>query len=166
MEYGIKSPRFLLGVKNALVDLCSIDAVRQLEAQMADLHQVDLQSQTLVHGRMAARAIFIPAGTLLTGVLTNIDNISVMVGDITVTTETGPVRLTGFHILPAAAGFKRAGIAHADTWWATMHHTDLTDIAEIEEEMTDEADQLQTRRLAEQVTEAREWNDLIGDANA
>lgn len=141
-------------MENGLVSLSSVESVRELEAALADLPPVDLQSQTLVHGRMAARAIFIPAGTLLTGVLTNIDNISVMVGDITVTTDSGPVRLTGFHVLPAAAGFKRAGIAHADTWWATLHHTDLTDIAEIEEEMTDEPEALQTRRLAAEFQEA------------
>lgn len=150
-------------MENALVSLCSVEAVRQLEALMADLPQVDLQSQTLVHGRMAARAIFIPAGTLLTGVLTNIDNISVMVGDITVTTETDPVRLTGFHILPASAGCKRAGIAHADTWWATLHHTDLTDIAAIEEEMTDEPENLQTRRLAAEQEQAQ--LESLGSAN-
>lgn len=134
-------------VQESLAFPVSVVDVRRLEAELAHLPQVDLHSQTLVHGRMAARAIFIPAGTLLTGVLTNIDNISVMVGDITVTTEAGPVRLTGFHVLPACAGFKRAGIAHADTWWATLHHTDLTDVADIEAEMTDEPENLQTRRL-------------------
>lgn len=127
--------------------LTSVELVRQLEEEIADLPQVDMMSQTLVHGRMAARAIFIPAGTLLTGVLTNVDNISVMVGDITVTTDSGPVRLIGFNVIPAGSGFKRAGIAHADTWWVTLHHTDLTDISEIEAEMTDEPENLQTRRL-------------------
>ena len=43
---------------------------------------------------------------------------------------------------------KRAGIAHADTWWITCHHTELTDVTAIEDEMTPEADTLQTRRLA------------------
>jgi len=132
----------------SLSALQSVENVRRLESLLGDLPQVDMQTQTLIHGRMAARAIFIPAGTLLTGVLTNVDNISIMVGDITVTTEAGPVRLTGFHVLPASAGAKRAGIAHADTWWATLHHTDLTDIADIEAEMTSEPENLQTRRLA------------------
>lgn len=143
---------------NHLTALTSVESVRQLEAQIADLPQVDMQSQTLVHGRMAARAIFIPAGSLVTGVQTNFDNISVIVGDVTVTTEAGPARLTGFHILPACAGFKRAVIAHSDTWWATFHHTDLTDIAEIEDEMTAEPENLQTRRLARAAAEALQWN--------
>lgn len=128
--------------------LSSVESVRHLESQIEHLPQVNVQSQTLVHGRMAARAIFIPAGSLLTGVLTNCDNISVLVGDITVTTAAGPVRLTGFNLIPANAGFKRVVIAHADTWWATLHHTDLTDVSAIEEEMTSEPENLQTRRLA------------------
>lgn len=128
--------------------LPSIESVRELESAMEKLPQVDMQSQTLVHGRMAARAIVIPAGSLVTGVLTNRDNISVLFGDATVTTEAGPVRLTGCNILPAVSGFKRAVMAHADTWWITFHHTDLTDLTDIENEMTDEPENLQTRRFA------------------
>lgn len=128
--------------------LPSIQSVRELEAEMEKMPQVDMQSQTLVHGKMAARAIVIPAGSLVTGVLTNLDNISVLFGDATVTTEAGPVRLTGCNILPASAGFKRAVLAHADTWWVTIHHTELTDVEDIENEMTSEPENLQTRRFA------------------
>jgi hypothetical protein len=130
-----------------LQELTSIDAVRRLEDEMLALPQVQLATQLLVHGQMAARTIFIPAGTILTGALTKSDNICLASGDITVTTDEGPKRLTGFHVLPAKAGAKRAGIAHADTWWTTVHHTALTDPAEIENEMSDEAAMLQTRRL-------------------
>lgn len=128
--------------------LPSVESVRALEQAVAQLPQIDLQTQTLLHGSMCARTIFIPAGAILTGCLTNIDNICVVHGDITVTTNDGPQRLTGFHVLPASSGFKRAGIAHADTWWTTIHHTDLTDLTAIEEEMTDEVANLQTRRFA------------------
>jgi hypothetical protein len=127
-----------------------LNNVRRLEHVLLNLPQVDLRPQLLVHGRLAARTIFIPAGTLLTGTLTNCDNVCIACGDITVTTDEGPRRLTGYNVLPAKAGAKRAGIAHADTWWTTIHHTDLTDPTEIENEMTDEADLLQSRRLLPQ----------------
>jgi len=123
-------------------------AVRRLEDALLELPQVDLSTQLVVHGRMAARTILIPAGTVLTGTLTKIDNLCIVVGDITVTTDEGPQRITGHRVLTAKAGFKRAGIAHADTWWTTIHHTDHTDVQAIEDEMTDEADRLQTRRQA------------------
>lgn len=133
---------------NALMLPAMLETVRRLESQIADLPQVDVGTQTLIHGQMAARAIFIPAGSLLTGVQTNKDNISVVFGDVSVTTETGPVRLTGFHVLPASAGQKRVAVAHADTWWVTLHHTEKTELADVEQEMTDEPENLQTRRQA------------------
>ena len=125
----------------------SILEVRRLEQALAVLPQVDVQPQLVVHGKLAARTIFIPAGTILTGVLTNCDNVCVVCGDITVTTDEGPRRLTGYNILSAKAGSKRAGVAHSDTWWTTIHHTMLVDPVDIENEMSDEADQLQSRRL-------------------
>lgn len=125
----------------------SPERVRELEAEMLKQPQMLLDTSMIAHGRMAARTIFIPAGTLLTGVEINHPNICVVSGDITVTTDKGPQRLTGFHVLPASAGFKRAGMAHADTWWTCLWHTDLTDPVEIENDMSPEAEKLQTRTL-------------------
>ena len=127
----------------------SPERVRELEDELLQMPQVMLQTEMIAHGRMAARTIFIPAGTTLTGVLVNHDNICIVSGDITVTTSEGPKRLTGFHVIPAGSGFKRAGIAHEDTWWTCLWHTDLTDPVEIENDMTDEADRLQTRLALE-----------------
>lgn len=127
--------------------LPSVDRVAALERVLARLPQVDLQTRHGVHGRISHRTIFIPAGTVLTGALTARDNVCVVFGDIEVTTDEGVRRLTGFHVLEAKAGAKRAGYAHADTWWTTLHHTDLTDIEAIEREMTPEAERLQTRTL-------------------
>lgn len=123
-------------------------SVALIEQAALQLPQVDLSTTMLAHGGMCARTILIPAGTLLTGALTNLPNLCVMVGDITVTTDEGPKRLTGFHVLPAAPGAKRAGIAHADTYWTTVWRTELTDPQAIEDEMTDETGLLQTRRPA------------------
>ena len=122
------------------------DAVRKLERQMAELPQVDLGTTHVVHAGLYARTIVIPAGTVLTGALTNCENLCVISGDISVSTDEGLQRLTGYHVLPARAGFKRAGWAHADTHWTTVVATELTDIEAIERMATDEADLLQTRR--------------------
>lgn len=122
------------------------ETVREMETYLLQLPQIDLGVTHVVHGGIYARTGMIPAGTILTGALTNCDNICVMHGDITVTTDEGTVRLTGFNVIPANAGAKRAGIAHADTWWSTLHKTDLIDIVAIEDEMTQESEQLLTRR--------------------
>jgi hypothetical protein len=124
----------------------TIDQVRALEAMMLEQPQLVLAPMVLTHGQVSARAVLIPAGMLLTGCETNLDNVCIVMGDITVTTDDGPRRLTGFHMLPATRGTKRVGQAHADTWWVTVHHTTLTNQRDIEDEMTDEV--LQTRRFA------------------
>lgn len=126
--------------------MASPEAVRALEREMLKLPQVDLDTTHLVHGGLYARTIMIPAGTVLTGALTNCDNVCVMCGDITVTTDDGTLRLTGYHVIPARAGSKRAGVAHADTMWTTILQTDELEIDRIEAQMTGEADMLQTRR--------------------
>lgn len=130
-----------------LSSMPSPERVRALEAEMLKMPQVDLSTEHVVHAGMCVRTIFIPAGTVLTGALTNIDNLCIVSGDISVTTDDGVKRLQGFNVIPAGAGFKRAGVAHADTWWSTVWKTEKTDLAEIEEEMTSEASKLQTRNL-------------------
>jgi hypothetical protein len=121
-------------------------SVAALEACMLQMPQVDLSTTHLVHGGMCARTIFIPAGTVLTGALTNCDNICVVYGTINVTTDSGMQTLTGFNVLPASKGYKRAGLALTDTWWTMVWPTELTDIDAIEDEMTSESGMLQTRR--------------------
>ena len=122
------------------------DAVRAIEALMLQLPQIDLHTTQAAHGGICSRAILIPAGVALTGAQTNLDNLCAVLGDIEVTTDQGPRRLTGFHLLPANKGAKRMGRTLAPTLWITMWRTDLTDPVAIENEMTHEADGLQTRR--------------------
>lgn len=126
----------------------TVEDVRRLESIILAGPQCELNTQHIVHGKVSARSGLIPAGCVMTGALTKLDNVCVVIGDITVTTDDGPKRLTGFHVLPALAGAKRVGYAHADTWWVTLHHTELADIAAIEDEMTDESADLLTRRPA------------------
>lgn len=134
----------------------SVEAVRELESHLLALPQVDLSTTHVIHGGMCARTILIPAGVVLTGALTNCDNVCIVNGDITVTTDEGPQRLTGYHVLPANAGTKRVGVAHADTWWTMVWRTDLAEIEAIEDELTDESAMLQSRRSSAKEIEDRE----------
>lgn len=109
--------------------------------------EIRLEPHSLTHAGLHARAVLIPAGTLLTGCETNLDNVCVVFGDIEVTTDDGPRRITGFGLVPALRGAKRVGFAHADTWWVTLHRTDLTDPGEILAEMTDEVPQSERAAL-------------------
>lgn len=126
---------------------CTNDAVTELERQVLAAPQVDLRTEHALTGGVYARTITIPAGVVLTGALHKKDHINIVEGDITVTTDDGPVRLTGYHVIAVKAGSKRAGFAHSDTKWTTVCHTELIDIEAIEDEMTDDSARLQTRQL-------------------
>lgn len=99
---------------------------------------------------LVARTIFIPAGTVLTGAAHKAEHLNISHGDITVWTEAGMRRLTGHHVLSSLPGAKRAGLAHADTWWTTVHTNpgNLRDIAALEDALVEDAHRLQSRRLA------------------
>jgi hypothetical protein len=122
------------------------ELVRQFENAALTLPQVHITTEHVLHGGMYARTIRIPANTMLTGALTSCDNLCIVSGDITVTTDDGARRLTGFHVLPAKAGAKRAGITHADTCWTTLIPTNVATVTEAEDQLTGESDMLQTRR--------------------
>jgi len=122
------------------------EKVRAIERVALTLPQVDIGTQHLIHGKVSTRWGLIPKGCLLTGALTKIANTCIVWGDITVTTDEGTKRLQGFNVIPAEPGAKRAGIAHEDTWWATVHYTETLDQKACEDEMTDEAEMLLTRR--------------------
>lgn len=119
--------------------------VEALEREVLKLPQVDLKTSHVLAGGVYSRTIVIPAGTVLTGAVHKRDHINVMQGDITVTTDAGPQRFTGHHVIATKAGAKRAGYAHADTIWTTICRTDSTDLEAIEAELVEESERLQTR---------------------
>lgn len=122
--------------------------VNRLEAELLELPQVDLKTTHALSGGVYARTIFIPAGTALTGASHKKDHLNMMQGDITVWTDQGMKRMTGQHVIPTKAGCKRVGYAHADTSWTTICATSLIEIEEIEADLVEEPERLQTRNTA------------------
>ena len=125
----------------------SREKVDRLEKLILQVPQIDLKTTHKLSGGVYARTIIVPAGTILTGAAHKKDHINIMQGDITVSTDDGMKRLTGQHVMTTKAGNKRVGLAHADTIWTTVCHTFLTDIEEIEAELVEEPERLQTRQF-------------------
>lgn len=120
--------------------------VERFEAELAKLEQVDVPVQHDINGGMYARTGLIPAGTTFTGAVHKKDHINVIMGDITIITDDGPLRLTGYNILPTNAGSKRVAIAHRDTVWTTVIRTDMDNVQDIEDEAVEGSENLQTRK--------------------
>lgn len=127
----------------------AVDNVRRLEAEVLKLPQVDLAYDHVLHGGMYARSTMLPAGMVLTSVPIKIATILIVQGEglIYVGSER-PLHVSGYTVLPASAGRKSAIYAQSDLWMTMLCPTEAQTVAEVEAELTDEADRLASRRAA------------------
>lgn len=97
--------------------------ILELEAITKTFPQVEIPVTHYIHGGMYCREITIPAGTIVTGQIYKFDHFDIMIsGDVTVSTDGGDVkRFKGYNCLKGLSGKKRAGFAHEDTVWITIH---------------------------------------------
>jgi hypothetical protein len=124
-----------------------IDKVNKLQTKLEKLPQVDAQTQHHLSGKIYARTMFITKGTTFVGSLHKRDHINIICGDMTVTTDEGVQRFTGYQVIPTKAGMKRAGIAHEDTYWTTLCYTEEIQLHDIEDDLVEETHKLQTRLM-------------------
>lgn len=89
---------------------------------------------------MYLRKMFIPKGTILVGKvhLKHCHNV-VASGDITVLTETGCRRVKAGFTGMSKPGTQKVGLAHEDTVFINIFHTEKTDLSEIEAEIACDA---------------------------
>lgn len=132
------------------------ESVQRLEDAVLQMPQVDLKTTHALSGGVYARTVFIPAGTVVTGATHKRDHLNILQGDITAWTENGMQRFTGQNVLPGKIGAKRAVFAHSDTTWTTICHTLLSDFFEIEAELVEEPEKLQTRNP--EICEVKKWH--------
>ncbi len=124
----------------------AIDKVRQLEAITRELPQVEIATDHVLHGGMYARTICIPAGVVLTGVFIRVPTLLVFDGNATVNAGDDAVTLVGYHVLAASAHRRQAFLAHADTRLTMVFASQAKNVAEAEDEFTDEAHLLFSRK--------------------
>ncbi|WP_412021542.1 hypothetical protein [Burkholderia cepacia] len=112
--------------------------VEALERALQKLPQVDCAVWHHFAPGLYARRMLIPADTVLTGAVHKTEHLVIVSGDISVTTPEGTKRISGTHeIFTSLPGEKRAGYAHADTYFTTVHATDETDLDRLVEELTE-----------------------------
>lgn len=114
-------------------DIAIRDKVSHLEAVMREGPTVEIEVRHHFSKGVYAREIFIPKGTVLVGKIHKHENLNIISqGDISVLTENGMERLKAPFTLVSPPGTKRAGFAHEDTVWLSIHGTDETDVDKIE----------------------------------
>lgn len=110
--------------------------VEQLENTMRELPQVELP---LIHGfgpGFYARSLMVPEGTVLTGKVHSTRHIFMVThGDISITTDSGTVRVQAPYMAICEPGSKRAGFAHADTVCVNIHITEEQNLERLEAQL-------------------------------
>lgn len=129
--------------------LPQIAKVRDLEEAIAAGPQITITITHTLHAGMYARTAHLPPGALITGALIKIPTLLIVNGDCDVYMGDGTARLTGQHILTAAAGRKQAFLAYNYTTLTMIFPTSATTVEEAEAEFTDEVEKLQTRQPQE-----------------
>jgi len=108
----------------------------RLEAALFSGQTVDLPVKHHFSRGVYARELFIPKGTVLVGKIHKYSQINIVSrGDISVLTEDGIKRVKAGDTIVSGPGIKRAGFAHEDTVWTTIHGTHETDLEKLEDEL-------------------------------
>jgi hypothetical protein len=110
-----------------------IESIFSLEKEMMSMEQLSLDIEHIFSRGVYARKMLIPKGTILTGKMHKHKHLNIMLyGDIEIATDEGTKRINKPCIFESKAGTKRAGFAHEETVWITIHATEETDIKKIE----------------------------------
>lgn len=138
-------------------DMATRDKVMELEAKMLQSDQIiHIEPRHIFAEGLYSREIFIPKGTLLTGLIHKVEHINfISQGEILVLTDEGPERLKAPTTIVSKPGIKRVGYALEDTVWTTVHAwpSKERDVKKIEEALvTNSFDDLElTEKLKEEL---------------
>lgn len=115
------------------------ERIHTLRDAIGEMPQVDCPIRHFFAGGLYAREMFIPAGVCAVGKLHRFDQITMVLGDITmVTPGEEPVRINTCEPFVSPAGIERAAYAHVDSFITTFHHNpdDLRDPDELVAKLT------------------------------
>lgn len=120
--------------------------VKAFEEAIERAPQVQIVIDDWLHAGVYARTAYLPEGVVMTGAEIKCATLLMLTGDVTVFRGTDSVRLTGSNTIKAEAGRKSAFFAHADTTITMIFATNAATVEEAENEFTNEAHRLQSRK--------------------
>lgn len=108
-------------------------AIERLEDEILQLPQAVMPLEHFFAQGLYARQLTIPKDCVLTGAIHKFEHINVLLkGDMTVVTEDGPRRIQAPYVMVSRPGTKRAGFAHEESIWLTVHACEAKTEAEAE----------------------------------
>lgn len=125
--------------------------IQALENYLIDCVQAEMPLRHFFAKGLYARELTIPKNCVLTGAIHKHQHINIVVkGDISVVTEEGVKRIQAPYVMVSEPGTKRAGFAHEETVWITVHACEATDVPAAEIELVTNSHQEYERFLEEQ----------------
>ena len=108
-------------------------AIVALEQQILECVQADMPLEHIFADGLYARQLTIPKNCVLTGAIHKREHINIVLkGEITVATDEGVRRIRAPAVIVSKPGTKRAGFAHEETIWLTVHACEAKDATEAE----------------------------------
>src|SRR4051812_12898423 len=105
----------------------SRDQVARLQAEMAQLPQVELPTDHFFSNGMYARRMAAPAGTVIVGKAHKAEHLFIVAsGTIAVTTDVGVREVHAGEVICAKPGTKRVGMAITDVVVINVHRSNET----------------------------------------
>ena len=112
------------------------ESIWKLEEFLLTLPQVELPITHNFAGGIYAREMRAPAGACITGKIHKFEHINILSkGSITVVTEHGLQYMQAPCTIISKPGTKRAGYAHEEVVWTSIHATKATTVEEAEAEL-------------------------------
>jgi hypothetical protein len=108
-------------------------AIDALQAQFASLPQAEFPTKHYFANGLYVREMSCKAGSAIIGKVHKTQHVFVLAaGDMTLVSDGKRIRVSAPWVSIAEPGIKRLGYAHTDCVCLNIHHTDLTDLKEIE----------------------------------
>lgn len=133
-EYGEFEDFGIQSINQKLIELPTVrQRVNAIEAEMKKQPQLELRHENYFSLGIYARALYIPAGTILVGKIHKYPQLNfLMQGTMQVLVGEEVKQITAPFIVNSPAGTKRIAQVLTDCLWVTVHSTNLTDVDEIE----------------------------------
>jgi hypothetical protein len=125
----------------------TLEIVRAVENfSLANVRQVEIETEHLFHAGIYGRTITLPAGILLTNAFIKIPTILIVQGSILILGNNGWDRLDGYNVIPCSAGRKQVALAITDCQATMLFATASKVVEEAEAEFTDDHERLFSRK--------------------
>jgi len=120
--------------------------VQRAEEIILALPQIDIQTEHIIHGGMYARTIRLNAEDVITGALYKVPTVVIVNGRCAMFAGDHWIQVSGYQVMAGSKGRKLMFIAREPTEITMIFRTDAKTVEEAENEFTDEAESLMSRK--------------------